>query len=131
MKKWKFSLEAVQFLKNKIEQEAAQKHARALLVVNRAKAELVETEKELNAAALIQLSGLRNGSELLQLNQYTTALEKRRRERLEKCLHAEKEATLARAALEKAAREREILDKLQERQHSAHRFHLAKQEQNW
>lgn len=132
MKKWKFSLEAVQFLKNKIEQEAAQKHARALIQVSRARADLEETEKELNGAALMQFAGRKSsGKKMLQLNQYITALERLRRERLEKCLLAEKEATLARAALEKAAREREILDRLQERQQAAHRFHVAQQEQKW
>ena len=40
-------------------------------------------------------------------------------------------ATLARAALEKAAREREILDRVHEHQHSLHRFHVARQEQKW
>jgi len=133
MKKWKFSLEAVQFLKRKIEQEAALKNSRAVLQVNRARAALAETEKEVNAAALLQFSAGRSnsGKKLLQLNQYMTALERVRRERLDKYLHAEKEATLARAALEKAAREREILDRLHERQHATHRFHLARQEQQW
>jgi len=132
MKKWKFSLEAVQFLKSKIEQDAAQRHANALIKVSRARAELAETENELNGAALMQFSANRNnGKKLAQLNQYITVLERVRRERLDKCLHAEQEATLARASLEKAAREREILDRLQERQHSTHRFHVAQQEQKW
>jgi len=133
MKKWKFSLEAVQFLKNKIEQDAAQNHARALVQVSRARAGLAETEKELNAAALLQYSAGKKApaEELLQLSQYVTALERIRRERLEKCLQAEKTATLARAALEKAAREREILDRLREKQRSNHRFHVARQEQEW
>jgi flagellar FliJ protein len=133
MKKWKFSLEAVQFLKTKIEQDAAQKHARALVEMSRARSELTETEKELNAAALLQYSAGKKSAakKLLQLSQYMEALEKVRRGRLERCLHAEKEATLARAALEKAARDREILDRLQDRQHTRHRFHLARQEQQW
>jgi len=132
MKKWKFSLEAVQFLKTKIEQDAAQKHARALVEMSRARAELADTEKELNTAALMQFSAKGTpAKKLLQLNQYIQALEKVRREKLEKCLHAEKESTLARAALEKAAREREILDRLQDRQHARHRFHVARQEQQW
>src|SRR5690242_5875792 len=105
MKKWKFSLEAVQFLKTKIEQDAAQKHARALVEMSRARAELADTEKELNTAALLQFSAKGTAAKkLLQLNQYIQALEKVRREKLEKCLHAEKESTLARSALEKAAR---------------------------
>jgi flagellar export protein FliJ len=132
MKKWKFSLEAVQFLKTKIEQDAAQKHARALVEMSRARAELTDTEKDLNTAALVHYSaGKGTAKKLLQLNQYIQALEKVRREKLEKCLHAEKESTLARAALEKAAREREILDRLQDRQHARHRFHVARQEQQW
>ncbi len=132
MKKWKFSLEAVQFLKTKIEEGAAQKHARALLEMSRARAELVETEKELNTAALLQYSTSKGSAKkLLQLSQYIQALEKVRRERLDRCLHAEKDSTLARAALEKAAREREILDRLQEHQHGRHRFHVARQEQQW
>jgi flagellar export protein FliJ len=133
MKKWKFSLEAVRDLKNRIEEQAAQKHAQAIVRVSRARAELAETEKELNAAALMQLSRGRHTSaqELLQLNQYIEAMEKLRRERQERCLQAEKEATLARAALEKAAREREILDKLHDRQHARNRFHLGRQEQKW
>lgn len=133
MKKFKFSLEAVRLLKNRIEDEAAQKHARALVQVGKAKAELSETEKELNAAALMQFSAGKNSpaQELLQLSQYMAALEKLRRERLERCLHAEKEATLARAALEKAAREREILDRVHEHQRGAHKFHMARQEQKW
>ena len=133
MKKFKFSLEAVRLLKNKIEEEAAQKHARALVQVGKAKAELAETEKELNAAALMQFSTGKKtpAQELMQLNQYMTALEKLRRERLERCLHAEKDATLARAALQKAAREREILDRVHEHQHGAHKFHMARQEQKW
>jgi flagellar export protein FliJ len=130
MKKWKFSLEAVQFLKGRIEQEAAQKHARALMLQSRAKAALTETEKELNAAALLQYTG-KKSSDLLQLSQYITALERVRRDRLDKCLHAEKDATLARAALEKAAREREILDQLKDKQQTQHRFHVARQEQQW
>src|SRR5688572_5079051 len=114
MKKWKFSLETVRDLKNRIEEQAAQKHSAALVKMSRAKAELSETEKELNGVALMQFSRKRHASaqELLQLNQYMELLEKQRRERLEKCLHAEKEATLARAALEKAARDREVLDRL-------------------
>jgi len=133
MKRFKFSMEAVRFLKNKIEEEAAQKHAKALLSVGKARAELSETEKELNGAALMQFSAKKSTSaqELLQLNHYISALEKRRRERLERCLLAEKEATLARAALEKAAREREILDRVHEHQSKTHRFHLARQEQKW
>ena len=133
MKKFKFSMEAVRLLKNKIEEEAAQKHARALLQVGKAKAELAETERELNAAALMQFSTGKKtpAQELVQLNQYIATLETLRRERLERCLHAEKDATLARAALEKAAREREILDRVHEHQHSLHRFHVARQEQKW
>ena len=133
MKKFKFSMEAVRILKNKIEEEAAQKHARALVQVGKAKADLAETERELNAAALMQFSASKKtpAQELVQLNQYISALEKLRRERLDRCLHAEKDATLARAALEKAAREREILDRVHEHQHSLHRFHVARQEQKW
>jgi flagellar export protein FliJ len=133
MKKFKFSLEAVRFLKNKIEEDAAQKHARALVQVSKAKAELSETEKELNGAALMQFSAGKGTSaqELMQLARYVEALEKRRRERLERCLMAEKDATLARAALEKAAREREILDRVHDHQKNAHHFHLARQEQKW
>ena len=133
MKKFKFSLEAVRQLKNRIEDEAAQKHARALVLVSKTKAELAETERELNAAALMQFSASKKtpASELMQLNQYISALEKLRRERLDRCLHAEKDATLARAALEKAAREREILDRVHEHQHGIHKFHLARQEQKW
>ena len=133
MKKFKFSMEAVRLLKNKIEEEAAQRHARALVQVGKAKADLAETERELNAAALMQFSASKKtpAQELVQLNQYISALEKLRRERLERCLHAEKDATLARAALEKAAREREILDRVHEHQHSVHRFHVARQEQKW
>lgn len=133
MKKFKFSMEAVRFLKNKVEEEAAQKHARAIVQVSKARAELAETERELNAAALMQFSADKHTSarELLQLNQYVAALEKIRRERLERCLSAEKDATLARSALQKAAREREILDRVHEHQRSAHRFHVARQEQKW
>ena len=133
MKKWKFSLQTVQDLKTRIEEQAAQKHAAALVRVSRAKAELAETEKELNAVALMQFSRgpQASGQELLQLNRYMELLEKQRRQRLEKCLHAEKEATLARAALEKAAREREVLDKLREHRHANHKFHVAQQEQKW
>jgi flagellar export protein FliJ len=132
MKKFRFSMEAVRFLKNKIEEEAAQKHAKALVSVGKARSELSETEKELNAAALMQFSTKKvSAQELLQLNQYVAALEKLRRERLERCLLAEKEATLARAALEKAAREREILDRVHDHQRKTHRFHLARQEQKW
>lgn len=133
MKKFKFSMEAVRLLKNKIEDEAAQKHARALVQVGKAKAELAETERELNAAALMQFSTGKKtpAQELVQLNQYVATLEKLRRDRLERCLHAEKDATLARAALEKAAREREILDRVHEHQHATHKFHVARQEQKW
>jgi flagellar export protein FliJ len=133
MKKWKFSLEAVRLLKERIEEAAAQKHARALVNVSRARADLAETEKELNAAALLQFSAGRkhSGRDLLQLSQYVATLEKLRRERLNKCVHSETEAALAHAALQKAAREREILDRLHVRQHSAHKFHLARQEQKW
>ena len=35
------------------------------------------------------------------------------------------------AHLEKAARERDILERLYGRQRTAHRFHIAKQEQKW
>ncbi len=132
MKKFKFSMEAERFLKNKIEEEAAQKHARALVNVGKARAELADTEKELNVAALMQFSTKKSSAqELLQLNQYVAVLEKLRRERLERCLVAEKEATLARAALEKAAREREILDRVHEHLSKTHRFHVARQEQKW
>lgn len=132
MKKFRFSMEAVRFLKNKIEEEAAQKHAKALVTVSKARTELSETEKELNAAALMQFSTKKSSAqELMQLNHYIAALEKLRRERLERCLLAEKEATLARAALEKAAREREILDRVHEHQRKTHRFHVAQQEQKW
>src|SRR5688500_11946403 len=133
MKKFKFSMEAVRLLKNKIEEEAAQKHARALVKVGKAKAELAETERELNAAALMHFyTGKKTpAQELVQLSQYVATLEKLRRERLERCLHAEKDATLARADLEKAAREREIRDRVREHQISAHKFHVAHQEQKW
>ena len=132
MKKFRFSMEAVRFLKNKIEEEAAQKHAKALVTVGKARVELEQTEKELNAAALVQFSIKKSSAqELMQVNQFITALEKLRRERLERCLLAEKEATLARAALEKAAREREILDRVHEHQRKTHRFHVAQQEQKW
>jgi flagellar export protein FliJ len=133
MKKFKFSMEAVRLLKNKIEEDAAQKHAHCLVQVGKAKADLAATERELNAAALMQFSANKKtpANELVQLNHYISALEKLRRERLDRCLHAEKDATLSRAALEKAAREREILDRVHEHQHSVHRFHVARQEQKW
>ena len=132
MKKFRFSMEAVRLLKNKIEEEAAQKHAKALVAVGKARAELVQTEKELNAAALVQFSLKKTSAqELVQVNQFIATLEKLRRERLERCLLAEKEATLARAALEKAAREREILDRVHDHQRKTHRFHVARQEQQW
>jgi flagellar export protein FliJ len=134
MKRWKFSLESVRLLKNRLEEEAAQKHAQALVAVSRAKAQLAETEREINAAALMQFAGTGKKAaarDLAQLSQYVSALEKQRRERLEKVLLAEREVTLARAALEKVAREREILDKLRDKQHAAHQFHIARQEQKW
>lgn len=134
MKRWKFSLESVRQLKSRLEEEAAQKHARAIVMVSRAKAQLAETEKEINAAALMQFAGggkKASARELAHLAQYMTALEKQRRERSDKVLQAEREATLARASLEKVAREREILDKLRDRQQSVHQFHVARQEQKW
>jgi flagellar protein FliJ len=133
MKRWKFSLESVRELKNRLEEQAAQKHARALVQAGRAKALLAETEKELNAAALMQFAGGKRATaqDLTHLGQYIAVLEKQRRERLEKVLHAEREVTLARAALEKVAREREILDRLRERKHADHQFHVARQEQKW
>ena len=96
-------------------------------------AELAETEKELNGAALMQFSAGKGtaAQEVMQLARYVEALEKQRRERLERCLLAEKESTLASAALEKAAREREILDRVHEHQKKAHGFHVARQEQKW
>lgn len=134
MKRWKFSLESVRLLKSRLEEEAAQKHAQALVMVSRAKAALADTEREINAAALMQFAGggkKASARDLAHLAQYMNALEKQRRERLDKVLQAEREVTLARAALEKVAREREILDKLREKQHSAHQFHIARQEQKW
>ncbi len=133
MKKWKFSLETVRSVKRRLEEEAAQKHSTALLQFSRAKADLAQTENELNATALMQFStkGKKNAHQMQQLNQYMTSLEKQRKERLEICLRAEKEVTLARAQLEKVAREREILERLYGRQKTAHRFHVAKQEQKW
>jgi len=133
MKKWKFSLETVRTLKKRIEDEAAQKHSRALILLGRAKSELAETENELNGVALMQFSkrSSRNAQDLMQFNQYFELLEKRRKERLEAVLRAEKETTLARASLEKAARDREILERLYGRQRSAHEFHVARQEQKW
>ncbi|ODU23099.1 MAG: flagellar export protein FliJ [Verrucomicrobia bacterium SCN 57-15] len=133
MKKWKFSLETVRQLKQRIEEEAAQKHSRALIQLSKAKAALAETENELNATALMQFSNRssHNAQQLIQFNQYFDLLEKQRKERLELVLRAEKETTLARAALEKAARDREILERLYGRQRAEHQFHVAKQEQKW
>ena len=133
MKKWKFSLETVREVKRRLEEEAAQKHSVAVLQLGRAKADLAQTENELNATALMQFStkGKKNAHQMLQLNQFMTALEKQRKERLEICLRAEKEVTLASAQLERVAREREILERLYGRQKNAHRFHVAKQEQKW
>ena len=134
MKRWNFSLESVRQLKTRLEEEAAQKLARAMVHAASAKALLTETEKEINAASLMQFaeSGKKStAQELNQLSRYVSVLEKQRRERLEKVLHAERETTLARAALEKVAREREILDNLRDRKHAAHRFHVAQQEQRW
>jgi flagellar export protein FliJ len=133
MKKWKFSLETVRQLKQRIEEAAAQKHSRALIQLSKAKAALAETENELNATALMQFSNRssHNAQQLIQFNQYFDLLEKQRKERLELVLRAEKETTLARAALEKAARDREILERLYGRQRAEHQFHVAKQEQKW
>jgi flagellar export protein FliJ len=133
MKKWKFSLEAVRTVKKRLEDEAAQKHSRALVKLGRAKSELSQTENEINAAALMQFSksGGRKAGDLLQLNQYVGLLEKQRRERLEQVLRGEKEVALARAHLEKVARDREILERLYGRQRSEHQFHIARQEQKW
>jgi flagellar export protein FliJ len=133
MKKWKFSLETVRTVKRRLEEEAAEKHSRCVVQLGRAKADLAQTENELNATALMQFStnGKKNAQQMLQLNQYMSLLEKQRKERLEVCLRAEKEVTLARANLEKVAREREILERLYGRQKSEHRFHVAKQEQKW
>jgi flagellar export protein FliJ len=133
MKKWKFSLETVRQLKQRIEEAAAQKHSHALIQLSKAKAALAETENELNATALMQFSNRssHNAQQLIQFNQYFDLLEKQRKERLELVLRAEKETTLARAALEKAARDREILERLYGRQRAEHQFHVAKQEQKW
>ena len=133
MKKWKFSLESVRTLKERLQQEATQKHATALLQVNAAKAALVETEKEINAAAFVMYSdkGRSTAREISQIAQYVSQLEKRRKERLELLIRAEKEVTLAHAQLEKVAREKEILDRLHDRRKSEHQFHMAQQEQKW
>lgn len=132
MKKWKFSLEAVRILKQRLEEEAARKLSQALVKLGQTKALLVETEKHLETAA-------RNCSrkqkvaaaELLQLTQYMNLLERQRAERQAACWEAEKQVVLARAHLEKVAREREILDRLHDRKKAEHDFHLAKQEQKW
>jgi flagellar export protein FliJ len=132
MKRWKFSLESVRQLKNQLAEDAAQKCARAFIQVSQARILLAATEKEINAAAVTQFAGPGKKAtthDLAQLTRYLTALEKQRLERIESLLQAERAATLARASLEKAAREREILDRLRDRQHSTHQFHVARQEQ--
>ena len=133
MKKWKFSLESVRTMKERLQQEAAQKHANALVQVSRAKAALVETEKEINAAAFVMYSGKGRSTarEISQIAQYVSQLEKQRKERLELLIRAEKEVALAHAQLEKVAREKEVLDRLHDRRQSEHRFHVAQQEQKW
>lgn len=133
MKKWKFNLESVRELKTKIEEQAAQKHARALMTRAKAKSDLAQTENELNAAALLQFSnqGRASAKDLQQLNDYMLLLEKQRKERLDACLRAEKDAALTRAALEKAARDREILQKVHDKRRSEYEFELGREEQKW
>ena len=132
MKKWRFSLEAVRILKQRLEEEAARKHSQALVQLGHAKALLAETEKQLEAAARNCSKRQKvSAAELLQLTQYMTLLERQRTERQTSCCEAEKQVTLARAHLEKVAREREILDRLHDRRKAEHEFHLARQEQKW
>ena len=132
MKKWKFSLEAVRILKKRLEEEAAQKHSQALVQLGHAKALLAETEANLQAATR-DCSGRKRTSaaELMQLNQYIAGLDRQRAERQAATCEAEKLVTLARAHLEKMAREREILDRLHDRKKAEHGFHVARQEQKW
>ena len=132
MKKWKFSLEAVRNLKQRLEEEAPQKHAEALVKLNQARALLGQTEENLAAAAR-DCAGktMKSAAGLLQLNQYMSVLEEQKKEREAACREAEKQVALARAHLEKVAREREILDRLHDRKKAEHQFHMARQEQKW
>ena len=132
MKKWKFSLEAVRILKQRLEEDAARKHSEALVKLGHVKALLAETEKHLEAAAHnCSRKHKVSVAEMLQLTQYMTLLERQRAERQTACCEGEKQVALARAHLEKVAREREILDRLHNRKKAEHDFHLARQEQKW
>ena len=125
-------MEAVRNLKQRLEEEAAQKHAEALVKLNHARALLGQTEENLAAAAR-DCAGktMKSAAGLLQLNQYMSVLEEQKKEREAACREAEKQVALARAHLEKVAREREILDRLHDRKKAEHQFHMARQEQKW
>lgn len=132
MKKWKFNLETVRSLKQRLEEEAAQQHANALVRLSHARALLAETEESLRRAAQdCARKKTASASDLLQMNQYINVLEQQRKQRGTASLEAEKNVSLARAHLEKVAREREILDRLHDRKKADHEFHLARQEQKW
>lgn len=132
MKRWKFSLENVRSLKLRLEEDAARKLGEALTRASREKALLEETERRLRQISRDCASPrTTSAAELLRMSQYISLLHQQRKDRQAACIEAEKQLALARARLETAAREREILDKLRDRRKAEHEFHLAKQEQKW
>jgi flagellar FliJ protein len=118
-----FRLERVRSLRERAEERAREDLAHELRLRLRGEAMLLEATQAASAATKSgrdTVTSRASGSDLIAAQAYIERAETKRREAALDLDRQDAEVEARRAALQAAARERQVMDKLKERQHAAH-----------
>jgi flagellar FliJ protein len=132
MKAFRFRLQVVLTLREEAEQAAQQLFARAFLGLEQAAARLRSAEAAIAANDQWQRTRLAAGmraDELEQSRLYSALLEERRTQLAREAARAQQQVEEARQKLLQATRQREILERLRERQRRVYDYQAARAEQ--
>jgi len=127
-----FRLERVRSLRERAEERAAEELAHELRLRLRGEAMLLEATEAASAATQTgreAVTSRSNGMDLIAAQAYIERAERTRREAALDLDRQESEVAARRAALQTAARERQVMDKLKERQHADHKAVWARKAQ--
>lgn len=127
-----FRLERVRSLRERAEERAAEDLAHELRLRLRGEAMLLEATEAASAATQTgraAVTSRTSGMDLIAAQAYIERAERTRREAALDLDRQDAEVAARRAALQAAARERQVMDKLKERQHADHNAAWARKAQ--
>ena len=135
MKRFKFTLEAVQTVRERAAREALENYARALRVKTSAEAALADAEHAQESQLVAWRRMMRqNGfspSEMLQNEHARAMLEARRNERVEEVRKASEAAAKAQATFQLAQQKSDVVERFHTRQRNEFNLNALKEEQHF